>query len=119
MQVFGKAVLLTALALGGCAADRQQLRMTAALDPAIGTSVASYVALHGPFLSQVEVLEHEDVFRWVQPGHTTDISPRGYGLVFTQPRQLSCTVLLTAHAEKPSPELKDFQITKYQWEGDC
>jgi hypothetical protein len=106
--------------LGGCAAAAQRERMTAALDAYIGESVASYLADHGEPASSVKLGDHESAFRWVITGQGAGgVVPIGSSLIVVPPRQLVCTVSLTATTTAAAPEYKDWIVTSYKWQGAC
>ena len=119
--MWGRAVLLVvALGVSGCAAQQQESRMTKALDRWIGQSVASFVAERGDPTSSVKLAERENAFRWVLTGQGAGgVVPIGDSMIIVPPRRLICTVTLTATTGAKNPELKDWIITKYSWQGAC
>ncbi len=103
-------------------AAQQRDRMAQALDPYIDETVASYVADHGDPTSSVKLDDQTSAFRWVLSGTGAGaLVPIAGSLVVVPPRQLVCTVTLTA--TKPlglaNAEFKDWTITNYRWEGAC
>ena len=117
------AVLLPILliSISGCAAQRQQERMKSALDNWVGLSVANYAAAKGYPTEIVKVGAGKSAFRWVMtdnngPGAIVPMS----GSLFVIPAQRrSCTVVLMASTEAKNPELVDWQINSWNWEGQC
>jgi hypothetical protein len=106
--------------LSGCMTAQQHNRMAGALDQYIGQSVASYVADRGEPTSSVKLGDHESAFRWVITGQGAGaIVPIGTALVAVPPRQIVCSVSLTASTTAAVPEYKDWIITSYKWEGAC
>lgn len=101
-------------------AERQREHMAAALDPFIGQSVASFVAERGDPTSSVKLAESESAFRWVMTGQGAGaVVPLSGSFVVVPPRQLVCTVTLTATTTAATPEFKDWIIKGYRWEGAC
>jgi hypothetical protein len=93
------------LSLMGC--NRQQTRMESALNAYIGRSVAEFAADHGDPTSVVKLSDTETAFRWVITGQGRRRS------------HTTCTVSLRATAEAPNPELKDWIIQGWNWQGAC
>ena len=124
MRVFG--IVAICAALSGCVTTQEQIqadqqtRMETALTPWIGQSVASYVAVHGDPTTSVALNEHTTAFRWVMTGSSTGaVIPVMGTLMVVPPRQLQCMVAFQATTSAKTPQLKDFTITKYTWEGVC
>jgi hypothetical protein len=111
--------LLAALAsLGAC--NTQQQRMETSLKAYLGRSVAEFVADHGDPTSAVKLSDHESAFRWVITGRGVGaIMPMGGSLIVAPPTQRVCTVVLRATTESPTPELKDWIIQSWNWQGAC
>jgi len=108
--------------LGGCMSAQQSNRMAEALDPYIGQTVASYVAEKGDPASSVSLGERKYAFRWVfNVEGAGAVVPIASSLVVVPPRQLVCTVTLTAATTSLAtmPEFRDWIITGYRWEGAC
>ena len=113
-------VFIIAVALSGCAAQQQQSRMKHALSAYIGTSVANFMAEHGSPTSSVELGPGLKAFRWVIAGRGAGgVVPVGGALVVVPPRQLVCTVTLTATTSAKSPAYWNWIITGYSWQGSC
>jgi hypothetical protein len=94
--------------------------MTGVLDPYIGGSIANYVADHGEPTSSVNLGNHETAFRWVITGQGAGgVVPIGSSLIVVPPRELVCTVSLTATTTAAVPEYKDWTVTGYKWQGAC
>jgi hypothetical protein len=111
--------LAAAALLGGCVTAQQQ-QMKAALDPYVGQSVASFAALRGPPTSMVRTGDNEAAFRWVITGQGVGgIVPMGTSLVVVPAGPRVCTVALTATTAAKDPDLKDWTITNWQWQGAC
>jgi hypothetical protein len=94
-------VTLLCFALAGCASAVQQRseRMHTSLTPYIGRTVADYALDHGP------------------PTNTVDLGPSKKGFQWLTTK--SCTVSIVAHATKPNPELSDWVIEHWRWQGVC
>ena len=106
--------------ISGCMATAQRERMSGALDAYVGGSIASYVADHGEPTSSVKLGDHESAFRWVITGQGAGgVVPIGSSLVVVPPRELVCTVSLTATTTAAVPEYKDWIVTSYKWQGAC
>ena len=106
--------------LGGCMATAQRERMSGALDPYIGGSIASFVADHGEPASSVDLGDHESAFRWVLTGQGAGGAvPIGSSIIVVPPRQLVCTISLTATTTAAVPEYKDWIVTSDKWQGAC
>ena len=116
-------VALTALLfLTACTtiAQQQQTRMANSLRPWVGQSVASFVAQRGYPSSSVKIAGHTTAFRWVLTGQSAGaIMPIGAMIAVAPPHQVQCTVVMTASSKIPNPELKDYVITSYSWNGAC
>ena len=86
----------------------------------MGRSVAEFVADHGDPTSTVELSDHERAFRWVITGRGIGaVIPVGGSLVVAPPTQRLCTVSLRASTQSPNPELKDWIIQNWNWQGAC
>lgn len=114
-----RLLLLAGLATLGACNTRQQ-RMATSLNSYIGHSVAEFVADHGDPTSTVKLAENESAFRWVITGRGVGaIIPMGGSLVVAPPTQRVCTVVLKAATQSPTPELKDWIIQGWNWQGAC
>lgn len=110
------AILL--VSLGGC--NGQQRRMESSLNSYMGGSVAAFVADHGDPTSTVKLSNDESAFRWVITGQGVGaVVPIGSSLIVAAPTQRVCTVTLRATTQTPSPELKDWIIQSWSWQGAC
>ena len=94
--------------------------MESALRSYVGRSVAEFALEHGPPRSSVSMGTNRRGFEW---GMTGQAAPSTMTLPMTgfpvsQP-QLSCTVSLVAATTKPSPELSDWTIESWHWNGNC
>lgn len=106
--------------LAGCAAQMQKDKMSNALNPWLGETIASYVAAHGDPTSTVKLAEGKSAFRWVLTGQGAGgVVPVAGAMVVVPPRQLTCTVVFTATTSSKTPELKDWIINNSNWEGAC
>ena len=104
--------------LGGC--NRQQQRMESSLNPYMGRSVAEFAADHGYPTSTVSLSDDESSFRWVITGQGVGaVIPVGGSLIVAPPTQRVCTVSLRAKTQSPQPELKDWIIQSWNWQGAC
>jgi hypothetical protein len=104
--------------IGGC--NTQQKRMESSLNVYIGRSVAEFVADHGDPTSTVKLSDTEGAFRWVITGQGVGaVIPMGGSLVVAAPTQRVCTVSLRARTQSPNPELKDWIIESWNWQGAC
>lgn len=104
--------------LGGCNAQKQ--RMESSLNSYMGHSVAEFVADHGDPTSTVKLSDNESAFRWVIIGQGVGaVIPMGGALMVAPPTQRVCTVSLRATAQSPNPELKDWIIRGWNWQGAC
>ena len=113
-------IFIIAVTLSGCAAQRQQSRMKHALSAYIGTSVANFMAEHGTPTSSVELAPGRRAFRWVITGRGAGgIVPVAGSLVVVPPRDLVCTVTLTATTSAKVPAYWNWIITGYSWQGNC
>jgi len=121
--VGGRSTIALALAvsvtLSGCVTAQQE-RMQSSLHAYVGQSIADFVALHGDPASSVKTGDNETAFRWVTsaPG-VGGIVPIGGSLIVVPAGPRVCTIVLTATTVKQAPELKDWTITKWQWQGAC
>jgi hypothetical protein len=105
-------------ALGGC--NGQQSRMETSLNAYVGRSVAEFVADHGDPETSVKLSDHENAFRWVITGRGVGaVIPMGGSFIVAPPTQRVCTVTLKAATKSPSPELKDWIIQSWNWQGAC
>jgi hypothetical protein len=103
---------------GGC--NVQQQRMESSLNAYMGRSVAEFVADHGDPTSMVKLTDKESAFRWVITGRGVGaVIPMGTSLIVAPPTQRVCTVSLRATTQSPSPELKDWIIQSWNWQGAC
>ena len=109
-------VIICGLFLGGC----QHQRMTNSLDLYIGSSVAYFVADHGYPSSSVKLSDTESSFRWIITGQGIGaVVPLGNALVAIPPQQKVCTIDLRATSQSTWPELKDWTIRSWRWQGAC
>lgn len=94
--------------------------MTGAMDKWIGQSVASYVGEFGNPTSSVKLDDQTSAFRWLYSGQGPGaVVPVMGTLMVVPPRQLQCTVVFKATSNVQNPELKDFTIKSYEWQGNC
>jgi hypothetical protein len=94
--------------------------MTNALDQYLGQSIAEFAAMRGDPTSTVKTGDNEAAFRWVITGQGVGgIVPIGSSLIVVPAGQRVCTVVLSASTKSRNPELKDWIITKWQWQGAC
>lgn len=112
--LIGVCVLL----LADC--NARQERMQTALDAYVGRSVAEFVADHGDPTSSVKLSNTETAFRWVITGQGVGaVVPIGGSLIVAPPTQRVCTVTVRATTQTPNPELKDWIIQGWNWQGAC
>lgn len=120
MTLSWRVIIVACFPLMSACANVQQERMKTALDAYIGQSVANFVADRGEPESSVKLADHESAFRWVITGEGAGaIVPIGSALVAVPPRQLVCSVSLTATTTAALPEYKDWIVTGYKWQGAC
>jgi hypothetical protein len=114
-----RILLLAAFAvLGGCSG--QQQRMESSLNAYVGRSVAEFVADNGDPTSTVKLSDNESAFRWVITGRGVGaVIPMGGSLIVASPTQRVCTVSLRATTQSSNPELKDWIIQSWNWQGAC
>lgn len=94
--------------------------MSGALDPYMGQSIATFVAERGEPTSSVKLGDHESAFRWVLTGKGAGaVVPIGGALIAVPPRELVCTISMTATTTAAVPEYKDWIVTGYKWQGAC
>jgi hypothetical protein len=111
-------LLATSVVIVGC--NTQQSRMESSLNAYLGRSVAVFVADHGDPTSTVKLSDNESAFRWVITGQGVGaVIPMGGSLIVAPPTQRVCTVSLRATTQSPSPELKDWIIQSWNWQGAC
>ena len=111
-------IAVTLLLLASCNAQRN--RMEQSLNSYIGGSVADFAADHGYPSSTVKVADNEAAFRWVITGQGPGaIVPVGGSLIVAPPSPRVCTVQLRATTSSPSPDLKDWVIRSWRWQGAC
>jgi hypothetical protein len=100
--------------------NAREERMQTALNVYVGHSVADFVADHGYPTSTVKLSDTENAFRWVITGQGIGaVIPMGGSLVVSPPTQRVCTVTLRATTRSPNPELKDWIIQSWSWQGVC
>jgi hypothetical protein len=115
LRVFLAASLLF---IAGC--NTQQKRMESSLNAYMGRSVADFVADHGDPASTVKLSDNESAFRWVITGQGVGaVIPMGGSLIVAPPTQRVCTVSLRATTQSGNPELKDWIIQNWNWQGAC
>jgi len=106
------------LALAGC--NGQQQRMESSLNTYLGRSVAEFAADHGYPTSIVKLSDNERSFRWVITGQGVGaVIPVGGSLLVAPPTQRVCNVSVRAASQSPAPELKDWIIRSWNWQGAC
>lgn len=111
-------LLVSLASLAAC--NTQQQRMKTSLNSYLGHSVAEFVADHGDPTSEVKLSDHESAFRRVITGRGVGaIIPMGGSLIVAPPTQRICTVVLRATTQSPNPELKDWMIQSWNWQGAC
>jgi len=118
------AASLLGIALTACAqsnrADMQRQKMTSALSPYIGKTVAEYVVEHGAPTSSVALGKQQRMFTWIIYGQTAGFSVPINGMVVNSaPQQISCTVNIIANSSLASPTLSDWIIAESKWSGAC
>jgi hypothetical protein len=109
---------VSGLLVQGC--NTRQTRMESSLNAYMGHSVAEFVADHGDPTSAVKLSDNESAFRWVITGQGIGaVVPMGGSLIVAPPTQRVCTVSLKATTQSPNPELKDWIIQSWNWQGAC
>jgi hypothetical protein len=121
MKIFTRAcILFPTIFLLGCIAQQQQERMSGVLNRHIGSSIANFVAERGYPSSQVKLSDRETAFRWIFTKQGAGaVLPMGGSLIVVPPSQLTCVVTFTAASNLKKPELKDWIISNYNWQGAC
>lgn len=118
-----RVVLLSIAALcllTGCAAQQQQTKMKAALDPYIGRTVAEYVIAAGPPMRQTQLGPGQRLYEWMISAPTPGVAMMMNGIVVSRPPGMAeCTVAFTAHAALDSDPLNQWVISGYRWNGQC
>jgi len=92
--------------------------MESALASYVGRSVADFALEHGPPRSSVSMGANRRGFAWVVTGKTTASTMPITGFPMSSP-QLSCNVSLIAATAEASPELSDWKIESWNWDGNC
>jgi hypothetical protein len=90
------AVMASAVAVGGCAAQLQAKKMDTALTPYVGKSIDDFALDHGPPTNTIDIGGNKRGFQWVITGQSQ-----------------TCTVSLVASTIKPSPALSDWIIESW------
>jgi hypothetical protein len=116
----GFAVMASAVAVGGCAAQIQAKKMDTALTPYVGKSIADYALDRGPPTNTIDMGGNKRGFQWVITGQSpAAVVPLNGALIAVPSHQQTCTVSLVASTTKPSPALSDWIIESWRWNGDC
>ena len=105
-------------ALASCATQDQKDRMESGLTSSVGRSIADFALEHGPPRSSANLGANRRSFEWIIAGQPTGSTMPITGFPIS-PQQLSCTVSLTAATTKASPELSDWKIESWHWNGNC
>lgn len=120
-----RVVLLSLAALcllTGCAAQQQQSKMKAALDPYVGRTIAEYVIAAGPPMRQTQLGPGQRLFEWMIQAPTPGVAmvmPGSNMIVSRPPGMASCTVAFVANAAPESDALNQWVISGYRWNGQC
>ena len=101
-------------------AQEQQLRMKATLAGWVNQPVSNYALNKGNPIETIKLSDTRTAFRWVfthnSPGAIVPI----YGSLVAIPSQkLACSISLIGEPNKKKPELKDFIVVDYSWNGYC
>jgi len=115
------AVMASAVAVGGCAAQLQTNKMEKALSPYAGRSIADFALDYGPPANTIDLGTNKRGFQWVKTGQSpAAVLPLSTGALIGVPSHLqTCTVSLVASTIKPSPALSDWIIESWRWNGEC
>jgi hypothetical protein len=111
-----------ALLLSGCAAQMQQDKMKAALDPYVGRTIADYVVARGPPQQQTSLGAGQRLYEWILLAPTPGVAMvlPGSNMIVSRPAgTTSCTVAMVANAQSESAPLNQWVITGYRWNGAC
>lgn len=113
------APLLAGALLSGCITGQHE-RMKNQLDPVVGDSIASFIALHGDPSTFVKTGDSQAAFRWVITGPGIGgVVPIGTSAIVVPAGQRACVVVLNASTKSATPEFKDWIIDSWQWQGAC
>lgn len=120
-------IALISSAVAGCQSTQERRaqdaiqKMNNQLDVWINQPVSNFALSKGNPKDIVKLSEDRTAFRWVFVQQSPAmIMPPVYGSMMVLPsQQLFCNISFIAKPTKKKPELKDFIITDYNWNGHC